>query len=39
MADTKFDYLATKTYEQLSVDGHGGMDFSLIMKRLQGKLG
>lgn len=38
-ADTKFGYLATKTYEQLSVDGHGEMDFSLIMKRLQGKLG
>lgn len=37
-ADTKFGYLATKTYEALSKDGHGGLDFSVIMKRLQGEL-
>lgn len=37
-ADTKFGYLAAKTYERLSSDGHGGLDFSVVMKRLQGEL-
>jgi len=37
-ADTKFGYLATKTYERLSSDGYGDMDFSVIMKRLKGEL-
>ena len=34
-ADTTFGHLAKDTYENLSSDGHGGMDFSVIMKRLQ----
>lgn len=37
-ADTQFGYLATKTYERLSMEGHGMMDFSVVMKRLQGEL-
>ena len=37
-ADTKFGHMATKTYEHLSSDGHGGMDFSVIMKRLKNEL-
>ena len=37
-ADTKFGQLATDTYESLSSDGHGGRDFSVIMKRLQNEL-
>ena len=34
-ADATFGHLAKDTYENLSGDGHGGMDFSVIMKRLQ----
>lgn len=37
-AETKFGQLATDTYESLSSDGHGGRDFSVIMKRLQNEL-
>lgn len=37
-ADTVFGQLATATYEQLSEDGFGHMDFSVIMKRLNGQL-
>lgn len=37
-ADTIFGDLARETYERLSSDGYGGMDFSVVMKKLKGEL-
>lgn len=37
-ADTKLGSLASRIYEELSEQGHGGRDFSVIMKQLQGNL-
>ena len=37
-ADTTFGDLATRTYQSLSSEGHGGKDFSVIMKLLKNEL-
>jgi len=37
-ADTQFGDLAADLYEALSQSGHGGLDFSGVMKRIQGEL-
>ncbi|MEO1042802.1 MAG: 3-hydroxyisobutyrate dehydrogenase [Pseudomonadota bacterium] len=37
-APTQFGDLAKATYEQISQDGHGGLDFSGVMKRLRGEI-
>ena len=37
-ASAQFGQMATDAYERLSNDGHGGMDFSVVMKRLRHEL-
>lgn len=37
-AQTKLGELALKTYASLSEDGHGGLDFSAVMKRLKSEI-
>jgi 3-hydroxyisobutyrate dehydrogenase len=37
-ADAGFGQRAMEVYEQLSADGHGGLDFSGVMQRIQGDI-
>ena len=37
-ADAQFGELAMKVYQMMSDDGHGGLDFSGVMKRLKGDI-